>query len=174
MFRSLLNVLGFGANRRFADWPEARDFAPILNIAERKISGLRFGSSIEEARVLSRPDGGKQTRPDTNELLYARLALLLEFGDTEGLEYAAFFVAPDRHDPRHSNLRHQPVTLSTGEVLSAQTSEPELVRIFGAPREIDRDDDETVIFHRVHGMEVECELTTAGTLKRLNIFPAQD
>lgn len=174
MFRSLLNSLGFGAKNRFSDWPEAAESAPVLNIAERKIGSLRFGASIEEARALGRPDASKQTRPDTNELLYARLGLLLEFGDTDELDYAAFFVAPDRHDPRHSNLRHQPVALSTGAVLSARSTEPELIEIFGAPHEIDRDDDETVLFHRVKDMQVECELTTSGTLKRLNIFPARN
>ena len=176
MFRSLLNALGLAANNRFSDWPEATDVAPVLNLAERKIGPLRFGASIEEARALGRPDLAKnsQPAPGTSELLYPRLGLLLAFDDAQGLDYAAFLVAPDRHDPRHPNLRHQPVTLSSGARLTAQTTEAELIKIVGAPREIDRDDDETVLSHVLHGLQIECELTPAGTLKRLNVFPARD
>ena len=171
MFRSLLNALGLGSENRFADWPVTTDQALPLDIAARSIGPLSFGASLEEARVLGRPSRIERINRETLELFYAPLGLLLQFDDAEKFEYAAFLIAPDRCDPRHAKLRHQPVRLSTGPLLTAQSTEPELVRLFGAPREVDRDEKETVLHHVSQGVQIECELSSAGTLRRLNIFP---
>ncbi len=174
MFRSFLNALGLGSENRFADWPVTTDQALPLDIATRSIGPLSFGASLEEARVLGRPSRIERINRETLELLYASLGLRLQFDDAERLEYAAFLIAADPHDPRDSRLRHQPVRLSTGAILTAQSTEPELAKIFGTPRDIDRDEDEIVLRHISNGLQIECELTPSGTLKRLNIFPAQD
>lgn len=175
MFRALFNTLGLSPapSSPVADWPEI-DVAPppAIDLARRAIGPLAFGASLEKARALGRPDHFERGDPQTAKLLYARLGLLLEFDAAAGLEYAAFLVAPDRHDPKHPLLTRCAPRFSTGVTLGAQTTEAHLRTVFGPPKSADRDAGETVLLHEQRGLAIECELTPAGTLKRLNLFPA--
>lgn len=175
MFRSLFKTLGFSSahSTPVADWPELDPAPPLIDLAARAVGPLVFGAPFDDARsALGRPDRFERGDDHTSTLLYARLGLLLEFDARTGLGYAAFFVAPDRHDPDHPLLAHRTPRLATGAILTAQTTEADLRALFGAPKSADRDADETVLVHEQAGLAIECELAPAGTLKRLNLFPA--
>lgn len=172
MFHSLFKILGLAPGSPVADWPEIDAATPPIDLANRAIGPLAFGATFHEARTLGRPDRFERHNQQTSSLLYARLGLLLEFDARTGLEYAAYFVAPDRLDPDHALLRHCTPRLATGVVLTSQTTEADLRALFGPPKTADRDDEEIVLFHELHGLTLECELTPAGTLKRVNLFPA--
>jgi hypothetical protein len=171
MFNTLFKILGLAPASPVADWPEIDATTPPIDLANRAIGPLIFGALFEEARTLGRPDRFARHNQQTCSLIYARLGLHLEFDARAGLEYAAYFIAPDRHDPDHPLLRHCTPCLTTGRTLTAQTTEADLCALFGPPQTAERDADETVLFHELHGLTVECELTPAGTLKRVNLLP---
>ena len=175
MFRALFNTLGWSPapSSPVADWPEIdTSTPPAIDLASRAIGPLAFGAPLAEARSLGPPDRFERGDRQTDTLLYARLGLLLEFDATAGLEYAAFLVAPDRHDPKHPLLKRCAPRFSTGATLTAQTTEADLRALFGPPDSADRDAGETVLVHERHGLTLECELAPTGTLKRLNLFPS--
>lgn len=172
MFRPFLKILGLAPASPVADWPEIEIETPPINLVNRAIGPLAFGATFAEARIFGRPDRIERRNQQTTALLYARLGLLLEFDARTGLEYATYFVAPDRLDPNHTLIRHCTPRLSSGTVLTAQTTEADLRVLFGTPQTADRDDEEIVLLHEFHGLRIECEFTRDRTLKRVNLFPA--
>lgn len=171
MFAALLRLLAFGHKPRFADWPEPPEVLPPLDLAARALGPLRFGAPLDAIRAFGRPDRHTRLRPFVHDLLYTPLGLLVEFDEHEGLGYLGFFIAPDPHDPKHPRLRHTTPRLASGHTLGPTTTEADLRRLFGAPTHDDRDEEEIILYHLAHDLRIECELTPAGTLKRLNLYP---
>jgi hypothetical protein len=176
MFRNLFPKLGeLFAPDRFADWPDADSAAsPTVDLAARKVGPLPFGASFEDARAFGRPDRYDKLDGGGHRLLYARRGLELEFYAGQGFAYAGFHIAPDRHDPDHPDLAHTCVRFVDGTVFDSASTEADLRRRLGSPTSTDRDDDETVLTFTHADLSIECELRpgAAGTLKRLNLFPA--
>jgi hypothetical protein len=173
LFARLLRALAFGHKPVFEHWPAPPDSLPPLDLAQRSLGPLRFGCAATEARAFGRPDRHERPSTGMSRFLYAGLGLELDFDDYEGLDYAAFLIAPDPHGPRHPRLRHCSPRLVTGEQLSAATTEMDLHRIFGAPTHVDEEDaDEICLYFLAHGLRVEAELRPDRTLKRINLHPS--
>jgi hypothetical protein len=171
MFAALLRLLAFGHKPRFADWPDPPSVLPPLDLAAGALGPLRFGAALDDIRAFGRPDRHTPIPPDTSDFLYAPLGLLVQLDEHQGLDYLAFLIAPDAHDPKHPRLRHCTPRLSTGHTLGPATTEADLRRLFGAPTHDDRDKEEIILYHLAHDLRVECELAPSGTLKRLNLYP---
>jgi hypothetical protein len=173
MFSALLRLLAFGHKPRFADWPDPPTTLPPLDLAARSLGPLRFGAPLDLLRAFGRPDRHTPIPPATSEFLYAPLGLIVQLDAHAGIDSLAFLIAADPHDPKHPRLRHGTPRLSSGHTLTPATTEADLRRLFGPPTLEDRDEEEIILYHLAHGLRLECELTPAGTLKRLNLYPHQ-
>lgn len=158
----------FGRPDPTKDWPEAVGPAPELDAGKGALGPLKFDAPLEEARFLGRPDEAKW-RDGVLELVWARRGLVLEFVDGKFI-YAAWIVGPDAFAPKHPSLRFARPHPVGGPALDGRTTEQDLFAWLGSPDLRDADADEIVVEWTRGEITVECELTPAGHLKRLNAW----
>lgn len=139
--------------------------APALDCGRMAVGALPFGASLLDAAAFGKPDSFQWLEGSTCLLLHAAKGYALEFSDGR-LESVAYFVGPDPHQPQSPQLRFSS-PLVDGAPLSSSSTRDELEAAFGKPTEVDEDEDETVLRFNRGGLELECELNAAGTLKRL-------
>jgi hypothetical protein len=156
-----------------ADWPEVGAAPPEVALDQPAIGRLKFGSPLEEARYLGKPDSCRSLAPTYLELVYAKAGFQLDY-ENNGLAYAAFFVGPDPCQPRVGELGYCAPQLRGGRRFSSATTRKDLIGVFGQPRSVDDlDDDETILYFGAKGLVLEFELNATGCLKRWNLYPEE-
>jgi hypothetical protein len=153
-----------------ADWPILVQSTPEVDCTRRMVSSMHFGDPWTVARQFGRPDRFRWIQPGYCELIYAQAGWQMDF-DQDRFAYVAFFIGPDCYVPTMC----PPISFSRphvdGMTLSCETTQAQVEQKFGPPRSRDRDEDETILFYAGSALTLEFELTPAGNLKRLNIYP---
>lgn len=147
------------------DWPVLDHPTPALDCGRMAVGALPFGASLLDAVAFGKPDTFEWLEGSNCSLLHASKGYALEFGDGQ-LEAVAYFVGPDPHQPQSPRLCFSS-PLVDGTPLSGSSTRDELEAAFGKPTVVDEDENETVLRFNHGGLELECELNAAGTLKRL-------
>lgn len=142
---------------------------------EMRFGALGFGDGIEAASFLGRPDTFEWTQDKSCELLYAGGGFQLDLDDGK-FAYAAFFIGPDSHQPKHPALKFSMPRLNglihAGIGLSPDTKLELLFQLLGSPEKADSDAPETVLHYTRQGIAMEFEMDGAtGRLKRWNLYP---
>ena len=155
------------------EWPAGPQELPAFDVWTMRLGTLSFGSAIESARFLGRPDLFRR-RGRRAELLYAGRGFQIDFGPV-GFCYLAFFIGEDAFVPDHPRLvfaRPKVTGCEEGDVvLSSDTGAGEIIRIFGEADGEDTDDVEIILTYRRRGTILEFELNLDRRLKRWNLFP---
>ncbi len=161
-----------------ANWGPFHLPTPDFNIASMTFGALRFGEEFQAASFLGRPDHFQWTMPKYCELLYALGGFQLDFKDGK-FAYAAFFLGPDRHLPKHRNLQFSKPCLRgfipDGLHLSPDLVRSDIAKFFGQPKTVDEDADETILFYERQSVTMEFELDGKHErLKRWNVYPTKE
>lgn len=157
-----------------ADWPEFTVLAPDVGLDIPAIGRLKFGSALDEARYLGKPDSVRYSKPTYLELFYAKAGFQLCY-EQGRLAYAAFFVGADPYQPRVGGLTYCTPQLRGGHRFSGETTREDLIGALGEPESIDEaDEDESILCFFAKGLVLEFELNAAGGLKRWNLYPERE
>jgi len=171
MLRTLLKHLSRGSLDPTFDWPAVTPPAAVIHLQARSIGGLRFGDPIDEARRFGRADHFIPHEGKACSLVYAKPGLLLQFDEKRRLSYCSFPLAADPYFPKCPGLVYATPVFSDGLRLTSATTEAEICALFGKPKSEDRDEEEIILNIERDGLTLEFELTPAGHLKMLNLFP---
>jgi len=146
-----------------ADGP-APDPGPSLQIAL-----LPFGSPIESARALGKPDHfeWKSRRGQRYELLYARRGLRLRFEGGQLVE-VSYLIAPAACD--HPSFTPSQPLAPDGTRLTPNVDRAQVVKIFGEPDPRGSEDTCLQIFHG-HGVASDFYLDDGGHLTEWSLYP---
>jgi hypothetical protein len=156
------------------EWAEYREMELVVVPNEMRIGSLKFGDPLSAAEFLGKPSSFAWGYPGYCELVYAEGGFQLDF-DMGRLVFVAFYLDHHVLEPEGEFAFSAPVVvLSGGErvELSKRLKAPDLVEIFGQPKEIDKDSDETILFFESTSMTMEFELRPEShTLAKWNLFP---
>lgn len=153
-------------------WPVVAGPAPNLNRVLMQFDALRFGASIESARVLGRPEKlhwNNRIRKDC-VLLYASKGLRLHFHEGR-LQEVAFLIGPAASD--HPAFAPAQPMAPDGTRLDAQTDRDRIVALFGTPDPRGSEATTLQIFHR-NGVASDFDLDKDGRLTVWSIYPRND
>ena len=156
------------------EWGEYRGMELVVVPEENRIGNLQFGDPLSAAEALGKPSSFEWGYPGYCDLTYAQGGFQLDF-DEGRLVFAAFCLDHHMLEPEKEFTFATPlVVLSGGEriELSKRLKAADLVEIFGHPKKIDKDSDETILFFEAGPLTMEFELRPeTHTLARWNLFP---
>ena len=142
----------------------APDPGPSLRIAM-----LPFGSPLESARALGRPDGfeWKSHHDKHSELLYAKRGVRLRFKGDQLVE-VSYLIGQNACD--HASFTPSQPLAPTGVRLTPAVDRAQIVSIFGEPDPGGSDDTCLQVFHS-HGVISDFYLDEQGHLSEWSLYP---
>lgn len=152
-------------------WPVAVQPLPMFDPLGGVLGRLRIGDPVESARFLGRPSVAKPNGHDSLVLAWPDSGLELSFHNGR-LDYIALIVAPDETAPDF--VHPCQACLSSGQRWTKETSEEEIMALWGEPQQRDTDAEERVLWYWGKGVEVEVELTPQGKLKRVSAYEFEE
>lgn len=159
------------------EWGKTISELPEYDLEQMRFGTLRFGDPINAASSLGRPEQFQFIQAEYCELIYASLGFQIDFEEGR-LACILFFIGPDEFQPKDPKLRFSKPRvrgcLSKNVQLSEAVDRSELERMFGSPKSVDVDDDETILFYELRGTTMEFEFDgKTGRLKLWKLFPTQ-
>jgi len=157
------------------DWPEPQNVELNLVPHEGRLGNLRFGASIENARIFGKPSRFRWIRNNYCELLYAQAGFQIDF-DGGQFGYMAFFINRHVAEPDIAggfDLAIVNLLLADGGTgqLTKESKRDVIEGYYGTATRIDDDDDEIVLHYEIAGVTMEFELDPNDkTLMRLNLY----
>jgi hypothetical protein len=156
--------------KKVSAWPDQFEIPLKINLSPFSINGLHFNSSIDEACILGKPDDVSVMDKDCIQLDYQRKGFELEY-ENDRLVYAGVLVSPEHDVMAHEDARPASALLDGWTRLTTAVTPEKMIALLGAPKDDEQDEDERILTHLVHGVEVESEFTLQGELKRFSVFP---
>ena len=131
------------------DWPAVPGKAPNLNRVLMQLDSLRFGSPIDAARILGRPDAFRWIRRGKKscELLYASKGLRLRFDDGK-LREVRYLIGKASSD--HPAFVASVPLSPDGTPLTPDIDRERVTALFGEPDPGGSDDTCLQVFHGEH------------------------
>ncbi len=149
-------------------WPEMELSTPAFRTADQQIGDLKFGAPLDGAMQFGAPDQVEPGAEGSTCLVYAKAGFLLEF-DKVGLISTAYFVGHDDYTPPYANLRHCTPVIDS-HLVTSEFGPEKIQELFGVPKSVDQDEDETILFYEGNGLTTEFEFNQHGRLKRVNMY----
>lgn len=151
-------------------WPSVEGPAPDLTFLSYEIEALPFGSPIDSARFLGRPDAFEwESRMEKRcALLYARKGLRLRFGQGK-LRDVAYLVGLGATD--HPAFERSQPLAPDGTRLSDRVDRARIVAMFGEPDPQGSDNECLQVFHQGRGAASDFYLDERGNLREWAIYP---
>lgn len=177
----LMRMLSGAPSDPTSDWPNGSRVELVWDTAARTLNGVGFAEPLDGFRHLGRADYFRSRQAPRFQLGFAQSGVILQFEkdsakDHFGLDYLGIYIAHDDQCELGGPVEFATLRLApSGVVLGPETTEADLVSLFGEPHRADRErDTEHVLFHLVDGVEHEFEFLPgkAGGLKRINLYPS--
>ncbi|HEX2851756.1 MAG TPA: hypothetical protein VHO24_00860 [Opitutaceae bacterium] len=150
------------------DWPEAANPpAVVIDLSRSSFGPIAMGGSIDDARVLGRPDEYLRYDKGCCGLAYYSRGFMFEFDGNRCLSFAAFFISPDPSENR--SIQCRPVRFKGGAVLDASAGESSLRSVFGNPVDQSSDAEGRSLSFNVGGLEVDATSAVDGRLMEITI-----
>jgi hypothetical protein len=174
-FMGLLGRL-FGAREDpTAAWEIGAAPLPVFDLDTARFGTVGFGDGVEAARFLGKPDRVETGKRDSCSLLYGLRGFQMQFCEGKMVDLA-FFLGQDEYGPKgisvtFCKLRVRGTALGDATV-SGELDRSGIERLFGEPKSVDADGEETILFYTLREIRMEFELDEArgGKLKRWNVF----
>jgi hypothetical protein len=130
---------------------------------------LSFGSPVESARVLGKPDAfeWRSRRERHYELLYARRGLRLRFKEGQLID-VSYLIGKDACE--HASFKPSQPLAPDGTRLTSALDRAQIVKLFGEPDPGGSDDTCLQIFHG-HGVVSDFYLDEQGRLREWSLYP---
>jgi hypothetical protein len=150
-------------------WPDVDGAAPDPSWGSLQLASLPFGSPVEAASVLGRPDKVEwrnRLRKDC-DLLYARKGLRLRFAHGR-LREVTYLVGADAC--RHPSFQPSRPLTPDGSRLTPDADRDRIASLFGEPDPGGSDETVLQVFHG-HGVISDFSLDDSGHLKEWSLYP---
>lgn len=150
-------------------WEPVSGPAPDPSALSLQVPVLPFGSPLESARVLGRPDEfeWKSRRAKDCTLLYATKGLRLRFRGGQ-LAEVAYLIGPGAC--AHASFSPAQPSAPDGSRLTADVDRARIVSIFGEPDPGGSDETCLQVFHG-HGVISDFYLDETGRLREWDLYP---
>jgi len=168
MFDKILTLFGKRAPHPCMQWPLMDIVTPAFRTADHQIGDLKFGAPLDGAMQFGAPDEVEADAEGSTCLVYAKAGFFLEF-DRAGLISTAYFVGPDECTPPYAQLKYSEPVIDSHR-LTASHDPKAIQELFGSPRSVDEDEDETILYYESNGLTTEFEFSADGRLKRVNMY----
>lgn len=157
-----------------SEWPKVANPPTVqLDLAAASIGTLRFGDHIDVAKVLGRPDDYIRHDGKGCGLIYFEHGLYLEFDERQEFSFVTFHLSHAPNDPK-SRFRGRPLRLSSGGIISSESSPDEITRLFGKCSDAAEDEDGTLLTHNVYGFMLDVYFSPAGRIYEVDVFKKTD
>lgn len=163
----------------FRKWPRPAQPASLtLDLVEARLGTLALGMPSQAVAESLGPPSSYPVLRKFKWWLYSANGLCFEVTDERIAAMWMITAHDDGSMPFGLAPPYQPfswpVRLPHGAERLDRLQEQTFRGLFGEPVLIDRDSEETVMRFRKRGVEIEIDLTPAGTLKRLSFFQPED
>jgi len=149
------------------DWPIGTLNDLLFDLGNQCLNDIHFGDSFESLKRFGKPDNKKPFY--YNVFQYFNKGLIIEI-DALGIDYFGFLFEnggePGFH-PASVNMVFPP---SRRLELSDACHIRSITDFLGHPEQIDKDEEEIILFYELNGMKIEFEMNLHEMLKRVNVY----
>jgi hypothetical protein len=159
------------------DWPAYQDIERTVIPHEGKFGDLKFGDSIDAARLFGKPARVRWIEDSYCSLNYQQAGFQLDFEHGSLVYFALFANRPIDDSELNDDFNPTIIHLQKADGKTAQLSKAskrsDIEILLGKPNSIDFENDETVLYYKLENLTLEFELlANDGVLMRMNLFPS--
>ena len=147
-------------------WPLANPVELTFNLQGLSFCGVRFGTDFEFCKTFGKTDSFKGENGFFT-LTYPDSGFEVEFNEGE-VDLVKVIFGEDKFNP--DGCQFASLTLSDGIKIDKETSEADLISVFGELNERDEDETEIVVNFIQNDLNIEAELNLQGKLKNIVFF----
>ena len=162
-----MGILGFWQKSPTDDWPSVKRMKLLFDIDGKALNGVVFGQDYKELSKLGRP-GNKNAYKD-ERFIYLPLGLEVEIKKDIITEFD--FIMHNESDEGFSPADLQIIINNDIIKMTDQTTVYDIQNIFGMPANVNKADDDLIVFYKINGLIMEMEFSESGNLKLFNVYP---
>ncbi len=169
MFEIFRSIIKYFSTDPSDSWNPEICLNLLFDLENRRLNGIGFGESYNSLKVFGKPTNEK---PLYNRVFnFQSLGLLFEIDERENLDFFSLVFQNEEHENFYSSKASLKFPNSREFQITRETTNSEISANFGDPKEIDRDDEEIVLFYYLFDLNIEFELNLKENLKRMNVMP---